>query len=557
MQEFKILKLLDKLQFLYLKLGVDYPIMRKILQIKLLMDERRVPTVYRQDGSKKNENFFKKSLLMYGITGLFITIFTAIPFPLFYKMNFTFGILIFMVMSVMISDYSSVLLDVQEKSILLPKPINSKTINAAKVTHIIFYLFTIILVIAGPSLVLGSFRHGLIFGGIFLFQLVLVMCLVVFLTAMLYFFVLQFFDGEKLKDMINFFQITLAISMMLVYQLIGRIFEIIDFNVVFTPKWWTYLLPSTWFAAPFMLFVEKQYENHYLVLSALGIIVPLVLLIVYFKGVAPYFERNLQKLNNHSQRKEIKGKAKRKKMIASLFCFDPVENSVFRFTQNILSNERSLKLKLYPTLAFAGVIPLVFMFRIFTEGKNFEEVASLVAEGKSYLLIYVSMSLLATSFVMLNTSEKYKSAWIYQILPIQNPSIILKGAIKGFIVKLLLPVYLLISLVFSTLYGYIIIPHLVLMLLNMILLVVILFHYSDKRLPFSQDFEYIKHNNVAIMFKTLPFSGISAAIHGLFINKGYPIVLYILFVVMAIFILWKKSLRFTWADLLKPLTKDE
>lgn len=45
MKDFTILKLLDRFDFLFKKMGVDYPIMRRILQVQLTMDERRVPTI--------------------------------------------------------------------------------------------------------------------------------------------------------------------------------------------------------------------------------------------------------------------------------------------------------------------------------------------------------------------------------------------------------------------------------------------------------------------------------------------------------------------------------
>lgn len=53
MTDFKMLRLLDKLRFLFNKIGVDYQMMRKILQIKLTMDERKVPTLFNQSAKKK------------------------------------------------------------------------------------------------------------------------------------------------------------------------------------------------------------------------------------------------------------------------------------------------------------------------------------------------------------------------------------------------------------------------------------------------------------------------------------------------------------------------
>ncbi len=53
MDDFKTLRLLDKLRFLFIKMGIDYEMMRKILHIKLTMDERRVPTLFSQASTKR------------------------------------------------------------------------------------------------------------------------------------------------------------------------------------------------------------------------------------------------------------------------------------------------------------------------------------------------------------------------------------------------------------------------------------------------------------------------------------------------------------------------
>lgn len=548
MNEFKILRLLDLIQGLYRSLGVDYPVMRKILKLKLLMDERRVPTILKQNNNKAQGNLFKKSLLVYGITGLFLAIFIPLPFPLFYKMNLVFGMLIFMVMSVMVSDYSSVLLDIQEKNILLPKPVNLKTINAAKVTHIIFYLSTILMVMAGPSLVFGSIRYGLAFGLIYLIELMLILGLVIFLTAILYFFVLQFFDGERLKDMINFFQIILAVAMMLVYQLIGRVFEFVSFDVTFIPKWWSYLLPSTWFAAPFMIFIEGQQEPHFIAMSLMALVVPLVLLVCYLKGIAPYFERNLQKLNNHGGKKPNK-KINQKWGIAKIIR-NPVERSSYGFSKAVLKSERSLKLKLYPNLAFSGMAPLIIFIRPLTESSSFSQLKQEITNGRYYLFAYVSIMLLGSCLALLHTSERPQGAWLYQVLPVEKPGDVVKGALEAFFIKMLLPPFLLICLLYTVFYGLPVIPQLMVLLLNLVLLLMIIFNRSHKSLPFSNDFEYIKHSGATVFLMIMPFCGLSAAIHWFFIDKGYPLSIYMALILLSTYILWNRSFRFTWQDLM-------
>ncbi|WP_269849882.1 hypothetical protein [Methanosarcina horonobensis] len=238
-----------------------------------------------------------------------------VPFPLFYKMNLAFGIIIFMVMATMISDFSTVLLDVKDKNILLPRPVDARTINTAKLLHIVIYLFTITMSISGLALLAGLFKYGVAFALIFMFELVLICCLVVFFTSILYMAVLSFFDGEKLKDMINYIQILLSVFMLVGYQFMGRIFNLTRLTVTFHPAWWHFLIPTTWFAAPFSLFIERNSSQYFTALSLLALIVPTAATVLYMTLVIPYFEGKLQKLNSSSMRAN-KGAAIREKNTA-------------------------------------------------------------------------------------------------------------------------------------------------------------------------------------------------------------------------------------------------
>jgi len=81
MYEPRSLKLLDRFQGLFSRLGIDYPVMRRILQVKLTMDARRVPTIVGKskqssDSSAMNErNQFVRSLWVYAIYGALCSVF--------------------------------------------------------------------------------------------------------------------------------------------------------------------------------------------------------------------------------------------------------------------------------------------------------------------------------------------------------------------------------------------------------------------------------------------------------------------------------------------------
>lgn len=554
MKDFTVLKLLDRFYFLFKKIGVDYPTMRRILQVQLTMDERRVPTILTNQKKIRSGNFFKSSLITYGILGFFVGLLMLVPFPLFYKMNLAFGIIIFMVMATMISDFSTVLLDVKDKNILLPRPVDARTVNTAKLLHIVIYLFTITMSISGLALLVGLFKYGVAFALIFMFELVLICCLVVFFTSVLYMAVLSFFDGEKLKDMINYIQVLLSVFMLVGYQFMGRIFNLTRLTVTFHPAWWHFLIPTTWFAAPFSLFTEHNSSQYFTALSLLALIVPTVATVLYMTLVLPYFEGKLQKLNSSSMRAN-KGAAVREKIqraAANLLCFSRTEKAFYQFTQNMLSNERKLKLQLYPQLAFALVMPFLMLPGIIEDGVSWSDILVDLANSKLYLAVYWSAIFLAFTATMISSSENFSGAWIYRALSIESPVPLLKGALKAFIVKFVIPIYLLIALIFVLLCGLKIIPGLILIFINMIMVLLFIFKLNRKELPFYRDFQVTQGTNrMGIMLTSMLVCGLCALVHLLLTYVPFGVILNIVLSLVIVMVLWRKSFNITWKEIIK------
>src|SRR5690606_2416036 len=141
----------------------------------------------------------------------------------------------------------------------------------------------------------GLIKHGVIFSLVFLLMLILMDLLVVVLTAMLYLAVLRFFDGEKLKDMINYVQIGFTIAITIGYQLLIRLFDIVHFDVVFQPKWWQVFIAPVWFGAPFEVLLKGSRDPLFIGFTLLALLVPILAILIYIK-LMPSLERNLQKL---------------------------------------------------------------------------------------------------------------------------------------------------------------------------------------------------------------------------------------------------------------------
>jgi hypothetical protein len=552
MKEPFVIRLTDRFSSVFKSFGVDYPLMRKILALKLKMDKRRAPTI--MSGGKKGDqnSSFTMSLLMYALMGVFIGIFIFMPYPMFLTMNLTFGLTLFMVMTTMISDFSSVLLDVKEKNILLTRPVDPKTLNAAKLVHIVTYLAEITLAIAGIPLVAGTVRYGPVFLLLFVVELVLLCSFVILFTSILYFLILQFFSGEKLKDIINYFQIALTVFMVVAYQFIGRIYTVVGLNIHVTPQLWNLFLPSAWFAAPFSLFIDGDFNPLYILLAAIGVVVPLLAMFIYTTVAAPAFERNLQKLSSgDSGKKRRVKKGSPQDAAAAFLCKNELERTFFKFTGLMLKNERKLKLKLYPSLAMAFVLPFIFLFSFMQGEKSFSNAIGQLSQQKYYLLLYFSAAILTPLVQMLGVSENYKGAWIYRALPVSDPSVVLKGAVKAFIVKYIVPFYLVWTIALAVFYGPLVIPQAILIFLNNVALILFLFAISKKELPFYKSFDHTQGGkNLGIVLLLFLFCALFAGIQ-LLVTTFFAVGIVVLLATAVVLdaLLFRFCFRIGWREL--------
>ncbi|WP_226527058.1 hypothetical protein [Metabacillus niabensis] len=541
MKDFRTLKLLDRLEKVFTSFDIDYKSMRKILQVKLTMDGRRIPTIFSQNAPKKDKetsNQYIKSLWIYVLFGLFMIPFLFIGDSYLFQMSLFYGIFTFFVMTSMISDFSSVLLDIRDRNILFPKPVNRRTISTAKMVHVMIYLFFLTIALVGIPLLVGLIKNGLIFFLVSVFNILLIDIFVVGLTALIYLSILLIFDGEKLKDIINYVQIFLSLAIMIGYQLLARSFVIIDLTISFEPQWWQVFIFPMWYGANMDMIMNGDFQPIYLLFSALGVIFPLLSLWLYIK-FNPAFEQNLQKLTYQEKAKD-KRRSKLGHLLLKLICRTHEERTFFRFAGLMMKNERDFKLKVYPSLGFSVVIPFIFIMNGFNT--DFDQIST----SNSYLSIYFSLIIIPTTMMLLKFSGKYKGSWIYRVAPIVQLKPMFSGTIKAFIFKLYLPVYLLLCVLFLALFGEYVLPDLIVVFVNSCLYAVICFMILKKSLPFSESLEQVNQNNGALVFGLMLIAGIFAGLHFISTLFSYGIYLYLVISIVTLWMLWKKGFDITW-----------
>ena len=533
MKDYKVLKFLDIFKKLFERADVDYEAMRGILRMKLLLDSRRVSTVLSSNKKPKSDgNHFILSLGFYLLMGIFLIPILIYGNNFLFQMNMIFGVILFVLMTSLIGDFSSVLLDLRDKEIILSKPVNSRTLNMAKIIHIFMYIFMITMAIGGPSLIAFLIKYGPIYFLLFFGEVILMSLFAIVATGLMYLLILRFFDGERLKDIINYVQIILIIGLTVGFQIVARAFEFIDFDrIEFNHTWWKYLIPSIWFAGPFELFMNNNRERYVIIYSILALIIPVIAIIIYIK-LTPYFESNLQKLNNSSVNKKESRKVST--MISRIVCRTREERIFYSFARNMMRNERTFKLKVYPQLGFGFIFPFIMIFsmsRGIDDGNIFSP--------NTYYSIYFMGIMVPTLLSFLQYSGNYKGAWIFDTIPIKDRIPIYKGTIKAAFINLITPVFLLLGIVFFFIYREGVILDLIITYLILMLYTIIAFILVEKNLPFSKAFEVSQSGgNVLYTIVSLLIILAMGGSHFMVKKISYGPYIYIPVLILANLILW-------------------
>lgn len=539
MKNFFVLRVLKQFRFLFHHLGVNFEAMQSILRVKLIMDGRRAPNVIGKQAQKKGNNFVK-ALPIYFLIGLFLLFFILFPTPVYFSMNLVYGMLLFMVISTLITEFSSVLLDVREKEVLLSKPVDKRTMNVAKILHILLYLLALLSVMSVPLLIAGTIKHGIWFLAVFLGQLFFIASFSIFITSILYFFILMFFDSEKLKDIINYFQIAISVFIIIGLQIVGRVFSFVELDLgSIASAWWNYLIPTAWFSAPYALLVDKIYQPQFIWLTALGATLSVLFIIIYVKLVAPYFEQNLSKLSDNSGVKSGKGMLLNK--WAKFICTNNTERCFYIFSKRLMASDRSFKLRLYPLLAMAAFFPLIFLLNNIWIEESFLAGFQAMRGGNNFLYLYFSLLIYASSLPLLANSEGYEGAWIYKVLPVGQPASMQSGALKALILHFLLPSYLAAGAVFILIIGVSALPHIAVIFLNLIFLLLVLFNQLNLPLPFSQKFTQVKSDQMMILLVSLVFSILFLVLHFISLRLRFGVFAYIILMGAGIAVYWRKT----------------
>lgn len=536
MEDFFSLKILDLFRPIFEAFGVEYEKMRLIVSMKLTLDKRK-------NNSSENKNSLMQSVILYLVIGLVASRIIVMPIDIMTKMTVLFALIFVMLLTCFITDFSSVILDTYDRHIIGITDVKDITLNMAKIVHIIIYISIISLSISAFSIIMILMAYNIGFCLLFILCMILMDFLLIMMTSVIYYLLIKIFKGEKLKDVLNLFQIFMILVFSIMYYFITSSLSDIQINYTFSINAYDLFIPFMWFASLFCVIFYGKIQTLYIIMAILGIIVPILSILIYIK-LTPAFERNLDKLEQVSyNEKDSKSKKNFVSKLANKICKNNEEKSFFEFIYTNLSRDREFKTRVYPTLASGIIMPLVLFFVTYDRSISIMEYLKSLSMTNNFLNIYLAVILLQNCILLLKYSKEYEASFIYDVLPISKKKNIYSAEFKVIIIKLFVPVFIIIGIPYLILFKAKFIVHLLIAFVSTIFISMGTFRVNDKSLPFSEDYAVTANtSNFLNIIKSIGFVGVAVLLHYLIILKAPYIfsVAYLILLILIMKIIWNK-----------------
>lgn len=490
--------------------------------------------------TNEDSSFFSTAkAISYLITSLFIMFYGFLFTDPRTTLSIIFTVGFVMQFLGMITSFPFLILDTKDFTVLATKPIDKRTIAAAKTTLATLYMIFSSGAIYAFTFIPFIYKGHLEILPFMLLSVVLSNLVCVGLAYLLYGMVLKFYDGEKLKDLIAMFQIALTIFIMVGYQLIAQLQNIVDVASGVTFSWWHLLIPPLWFSNLSATLLNTQTLVPGLLCGALIFL----FLLIHFTLTGKLLEENLGKMlsDGEAHRNSYHRKVALLEKLGRIIYKDSQDLAFFMLGYSISTNDRKMKQTIYPMYVSMLILPAIMLFNAWREH---EENLFQVFSENSWLIFFLYLSGVTIGSVVLyvKRSENAKGAWVYEVLPIESKRRAYKAVAANMILRYVaLPMAIFVILMlflvgFSGLWG-------LLCIFTFTLLTTFATLKTEQiTWPFSYDLNYSEAKKGILVLLNLLALGLYVGLHAIcqYLLAPFGVPLLWVFTCIATYFLWKK-----------------
>ena len=456
-----ILRFILLFRGIWKSLGINYEQFKVILETKMILENRKPISFRKRNSGKSSSSSSIIQFVLYLIFGLiFMSIVMMIP-DRYLAVSIMLLSFISMLSITLVSDFSPILLDTRDQYIIMPRPVNDKTLAISRITFIAIKLFNQVIALSLPVLIYVVFDWDI--GSVFILCLQLILSTLIALIFVngFYLISIKYLPIQKFKDVITYIQIGLSLVLFLSYYIGPNLIQsIVESHLTMEQLRFLWIFPSTWIAS-FQALILGNNSLPIIVLSALGILAPLGGIYACSKLFSRGFNAKIAALANADNLPNETSPTPRDntiklplyKRLSAKVCASPVEEAGFGIVWLISSKTREFKQQLYPSLAY---LPIYFVFLFLRTGDDLPmagKILKLRDSGLYIVMFYLSLLTILTVFHLITQSNKYKAAWIYHVTPIQKPGQLMTGVLKACLIKYVLPFNILFLCICIPLFG--------------------------------------------------------------------------------------------------------
>ncbi len=483
---------------LYARWGVDVPQLTAILTTKLTMDDRRPNTLQvtrqrqNQGNNKEISNSTIGTMFISGLMGLMYLFAFFAGEDYITRFTMYFSLFILMLSMMLVSDFTSVLIDVRDNFIILPKPVNDSTFVVARLLHVFIHISKLVLPMSLPCFIYLAIASNPLASLLFLFLTLLATLFSIFLINAVYLLILRVTTPERFKNAISYIQIAFAIIAYAGFQFLPRMSEHIDEGalLVLPDSPWLLLAPPYWFACAFNTLFTGEADMLSAVGTGFALVLPLLSIYGVARFLAPAFNQKLAMIGSGEsgpragqQTSEWTAKKGLSDWLAGLLTTNPAERTGFQFAWKMMLRSREFKVKVYPAIGYLVVI----VGALYLQNSKREHFAQEMFSGyRLLILIYVSSILLVGAINQMVYSEKFRASWIFYITPTERPGQVISGAFKAAIFQFYFFIALLAYVLAAILSSPLMLLNVTLALCNQLVICFTISGFNNRKLPFSQ-----------------------------------------------------------------------
>jgi hypothetical protein len=513
-----ILKLFVPFRWFIEKMGADYDQFIRILKLKLTLDDRRVNNYSKAKENGQQKTLIKQSffqILMGGFFSIFLVIVNN-PFTFFYLSHI---FLMTMMAMMIISEFSTILFDTSENAIIQPLPIKGNTVSLARNAHVFVYLTMMALCLSLVTIIITIVKFGNFPALLYILTVFLNVLFTLFFANILYLGIMRLVSGERLKNLLMYFQIAIAIFFMAAYQIGLRMVDKSAVQDMVLPvHWFTYLFPPAFFSGFIEGLTTLNFDRSHLLFITEAMLIPPIAIYLTGKYLTPVFNRKLMELELGDRVSKIKVESGRRSpwfnMMSFLFTHSEEEKASFKLMWKMTGRERQFKQTFLPTIGY-----MIIMIIAPNVGKNGTNLSDFTTGYKYLFVLYVFSMVAFALCTSLMIGSNQASTWVFKSLPLKSPASFFKGAINAAFARFFVPFYLVVSTVVCVFWGIGILPDIIVVFLAIYLITITMYYYQQPGFPFSFEKTAVQGGaNAMKVFGLILMAGILGFLHYLMLK---------------------------------------